>query len=93
MKNVDVIELFVSGRLNVKGTKNLHVANGRLINYTTVIGQWYCGTLFINKTKYSSSTSTIQNKLYDIASSVLGSSRVSVIDGVPKGSDSVFFEL
>src|SRR4051794_15292426 len=69
MKNIEVVELFVSGTQNHKGTKNLHIENGKLISYYTVIGQWMGNSILVNDTKYSQSTSVIQNKLRYLAGS------------------------
>lgn len=70
MKNQEVVKMFIQGTRNHKGTKNLHIEEGKLINYYTVIGQWKDGELTINSTKYSQSTSVIQGKLRYEASGI-----------------------
>lgn len=74
MRNIDVINSFVERDFNypkVK-TRNLHIncidnCNLVLINYSTPIAFLDCTKipfkLYINATKYSQTTSTIQNKL------------------------------
>ena len=63
MKNIEVIKLFVNGE--VKGrTKNLFIKGNNLINYSTIIAKRTDkGLIEVNNTKYSQSTSTIQNAL------------------------------
>ena len=51
---------------NEKG-QTLNSTGGELINYKTVIAYWKDETLFINTTKYSSTTSHIQSKLKYLA--------------------------
>lgn len=63
MKNREVVEMFVRGIKDHKGTKNLHIKGGRLVNYYTTLAQWENGKLYINETKYSLSTSRIQSVL------------------------------
>jgi hypothetical protein len=65
MKNDDVVSNFV-GRFgdcqNHGGS--LTSENGKLYSYNTVIAQYIAGVgLVVNATKYSSTTSTIQNKV------------------------------
>lgn len=65
MKNVDVIENFINGRTNGK-TKNLRIEGDKLFNYDTCLAERVNNkNMIVNLTKYSSSTSTIQNKLFD----------------------------
>lgn len=63
-KNIDVIQDFINGD-NKPKTKNLRIEDSRLINYNTVIAERskYGNAFVVNITKYSTSTSTIQNKL------------------------------
>lgn len=67
MKNVDVIQMFIDGE-NRGATKNLYIENDKLINYGTVLAvREYANGDYqfrLNMTKYSSSTSTIQNKMH-----------------------------
>jgi hypothetical protein len=61
-KNIDVITNFVA-RFKAPKAGNLYVEGDKLINYYTVIGQYINGQLYVNSTKYSVSTSKIQNQL------------------------------
>lgn len=61
MKNIDVIKAFLQNRK--AKTQNLHTDGTALVNYATTIGYWYNGILFINKQRYSVTTSKIQNWL------------------------------
>ena len=66
-KNIDVIHAFIHGGTKTK-TKNLRIEDNKLINYGTAIAERYekmddeLGYV-VNTTKYSQSTSTIQNAL------------------------------
>ena len=63
MKNIEVIKLFVNGEVKVR-TKNLFIKGNNLINYSTIIAKRTDkGLIEVNNTKYSQSTSTIQNAL------------------------------
>lgn len=61
MKNIEVIKGFLKGT-NCK-TQNLKSVDGKLVNYSTTIALLKCGMVFLNSTKYSQTTSTIQNKI------------------------------
>ena len=63
MKNIDVIKKFIGGE--VKGeTTNLYIQGDNLINYSTIIAKRTSnGQFLLNTTKYSRSTSVIQNAL------------------------------
>lgn len=66
MKNVDVIKNFVNGSTKGK-TANLYIEGDKLFNYNTCIAQRVDNNnMIVNMTKYSTSTSTIQNKLLDM---------------------------
>lgn len=62
MKNIDVIKLFVNGETKGK-TKNLKIEGNDLINYSTIIARRTEKGFEVNSTRYSVSTSTIQNAL------------------------------
>ena len=65
MTNREVIERFLG---NKEGkTANLLSTGNSLINYVTEIAYWKNGELFLNKTKYSVTTSKIQSKLFYLA--------------------------
>lgn len=62
LKNAEVVKNFV-GRFGdcQSYTGNLYSRGNKLYNYSTVIAQYIEGELVINATKYSTSTSRIQN--------------------------------
>ena len=63
MRNNDVIENFV-GRFGdcQNHSTSLQAVNDKLWNYNTVIAQWVVGVgLVVNATKYSVTTSKLQN--------------------------------
>lgn len=62
MRNIQVVEAFINGETKAKAG-NLYIAGKKLINYNTVIGQVVDGAVLFNATKYSRSTTTIQNML------------------------------
>lgn len=63
-RNNDFIEYFVRGGRDQKRCNNLYIEDDKLFNYNTVIAQvGDDGYLYINMTKYSTSTSRIQNYL------------------------------
>ena len=55
MKNEEVIENFIAGRIGSGG--NLTSADGKLYSYQTCIAEYTRKGLIINKTKYSVTTS------------------------------------
>jgi len=62
MKNIEVIENFING--DTKGnTQHLKIEDNNLINYTTVIARRINGKIYLNATKYSQTTSKIQNMI------------------------------
>lgn len=62
MKNIDIIKKFVNGETKGK-TTNLYIQGDSLINYSTIIAKRTDKGFLVNSTKYSQSTSTIQNAL------------------------------
>lgn len=62
MRNVDVVKAFVAGAEKGR-TKNLKIDGNYLINYNTVIARRIGEMIFLNKTKYSVTTSRIQNMI------------------------------
>lgn len=92
MKNIDVIRAFVETNKPCK-TKNLNFDGTHLINYNTALAQYdsETRTFYVNRTKYSVSTSKIQTylnrELLDLKD-LLGDS-VTMIDiygNVPQGT-------
>lgn len=61
MKNTDVIRAFIYG--DVLHTSNLMSSGDKLINYSTCIAQRKDGQIYVTDTKFSQSTSKIQNAL------------------------------
>ena len=61
MRNIDVIKAFLNNR--TAKTQNLSTDGTALVNYATTIGYWYNGKLFLNRQRYSVTTSKIQNWL------------------------------
>lgn len=78
MKNIDVIKAFLQNRK--AKTQNLHTDGTALVNYATTIGYWYNGKLFINKQRYSVTTSKLQNWL--VRESMHGFDHIVIIDAV-----------
>lgn len=60
-RNVEVIEAFLAG--NEAHNKNLKTDGKELINYATVIAFHERDKVVVSSTKYSQTTSTIQNKI------------------------------
>lgn len=85
VKNVDVLQAFINGETQGNGS-NLYIEKDKLFNYGTVIAERDLTSdeprFILNKTKYSRSTSTIQNKLelmmlhHDITYSVIDNVRM-----------------
>jgi hypothetical protein len=90
-KNIDVIKAFANGDSKPK-TKNLHIEDDKLFNYNTCIaerweklgGEEY--GFVINVTRYSQSTTTIQNKIVDIIPEDLVA---NYLRNIPMGADSL----
>jgi hypothetical protein len=62
LKNIEVVRNFVARMGGCQSHNgNLTSANGKLYSYNTVIAQYIDGKLYLNATKYSQSTYTIQN--------------------------------
>lgn len=63
MRNIEVIKQFLNKSSGNSDSGNLISTGDRLINYNTCIAEWNRNCIMINITKYSSSTSRIQNML------------------------------
>lgn len=59
MKNIDVVNAFINGK--VAKTGNLKTDGCKLINYSTVIALKDAGKIVVSSTKYSKTTTIIQN--------------------------------
>lgn len=93
-KNIDVLIAFVNGDDNVK-TKNLHIkqhdSGTRLYNYDTCIAErteinGYFRGFKVNMTKYSKSTTTIQNKLIQAIRDKYGAIHINIVTNIPIGT-------
>lgn len=62
MRNRDVVDNFVKGEDNCKGS-NLYSENGKLINYKTIIALRHPMGLVLNGNSYSPTTSVHQNRI------------------------------
>lgn len=82
MKNQDVIREFSLNGKEVS-TKNVRFVGNKLFNYGTCLAQHLQdGTTIFNRTKYSVTTSKIQNYIaYE-----LGTYKVVEVTGVPAGT-------
>ena len=61
MKNIDVIRAFIYGEQ--AHTLNLMSSGDKLVNYSTCIAQRKDGQIYVADTKFSKTTSKIQNDL------------------------------
>ena len=61
MKNTDVLKAFIYGEQ--AHTLNLMSSGDKLINYSTCIAQRKDGQIYVTDTKFSKTTSVIQNAL------------------------------
>ena len=61
MKSIDVIKAFIYGEQ--AHTLNLMSSGDKLINYSTCISQRKDGQIYVTDTKFSKTTSVIQNAL------------------------------
>lgn len=82
-RNNDFIEYFVRGGREQKNCNNLHIRGDKLLNYNTVIAQvGEDGYLYINMTKYSTSTSRIQNYLLKEAEWYFRRYSITIVDNI-----------
>lgn len=79
MKTRDLIAEFIDKSFGLCAS-NLHSVEGKLINYNTIIAQWFDDTLLINTTKYSVTTSKHQNQLLRLAE--YNGIRYYTVDGI-----------
>lgn len=75
MRNIDLIAKFFNGGTTGHGS-NLYIDNDKLIEYSTTLAQRVNGGYILNTTKYSRTTSKIQNwinwKAHDVLARVNG---------------------
>ena len=91
-KNIDVVQAFMNGEDRPK-TKNLRIENNKLVNYGTVIAERSnnLDRFVVNVTKYSQSTTTIQNMLLrEIDNLPSKSVRKIYKDNVEMGTDRLY---
>lgn len=63
-RSYDYIEYFIEGGREQKKCNSLNIKGDRLFSYNTVIAEWKGDyKIIVNMTKYSTTTSTAQNKL------------------------------
>ena len=62
MKNSEVIDKFLNKDFGYKAS-NLYSKEDKIVNYNTVLAQWFNDILLINITKYSITSSRNQNAL------------------------------
>ena len=63
MRNITVIENFIRGLEGKSSNGNLRTNGNELVNYSTVIARHNGNVIYVNKERYSKTTSTIQNML------------------------------
>lgn len=89
-RNNDFIEYFVNGGREQKSCNNLHIKEDKLFNYNTVIAELKEDGMYINMSKYSKSTSRIQNVLLEEAEyRYRCSKKVVILTGIEKNSQSL----
>jgi len=91
MMNIDIIKTFLNGGDKAK-TTNLRIEGNKLFNYQTCIAErnWnnnYGHNFIVNVTKYSKSTTTIQNQLIQLIGS--NDSNVEWVAEIPIGTTSL----
>jgi len=70
MKNIEVIQNFINGETKSK-TANLKIEGNNLVNYSTIIARRINNKIYLNATKYSKTTSVIQNMIRKSTPSML----------------------
>ena len=63
MRNIEVIKQFLNKSSGNSDTGNLISDGVKLLSYNTCIAEWTDSLLLVNVTRYSKSTSRIQNML------------------------------
>lgn len=89
MKNKSVVLSFINK--SPAYSTNLRSIDNKLYSYNTCIAEYLgfidgCETIIVNKTKYSKTTSTIQNMLIDTLNK-LGVYRIYIVDNVDKNTN------
>lgn len=91
VKNIEVIKAFLNG-LPAKNHGDSLVSDGeKLVNYNTTIGEWHNGTLFINRTKYSVTTSKLQNYLVRESESRTMNPAPYILNDIPIGTREIAY--
>lgn len=92
MKNIEVLDAFInktSGMHLSNYTGNLQISSNCLYTYNTILAQWKDHNLFINVTKYSTTSSRNKNALLELIPSYKNYT-VFLIDDVPINSSTLF---
>ena len=89
MKNIEVIYRFLNRQPAKSSSGNLKSIGEKLFSYNTCIAEWVNDYLFVNLTKYSSSTSSIQNMLFKELKFVL---QVKQVENVPINTQNLWKE-
>lgn len=84
MTNIQVIQSFISKRIG--NSLHLYSDGRRLLSYNTCIAEYYNGSLIVNNTKYSRTTSRHKSTLLEVMST-----NIPVINvlNVPIGTQSL----
>lgn len=91
MKNSELIIGYLNGSIVRGKSSSLSVRDDKLFSYDTVIAQKEGDVIYLNNTKYSSTTSTTQNALIRECES-RDLTLVSVQQSIPKGLNRLFPE-
>ena len=83
MKTRDLIKEFLNKKFYLSAS-NLRSIENKLINYNTVLGQWFDNTLLINTTHYSATTTKHQNEL--IRQAEQNNIHYYTVDGIAMGT-------
>ena len=88
MNNQQVIDAFLCGHVGKSSNGNLRSLGDKLINYSTCIAERANGGIIVNRTRYSVSTSKIQNWTCGAVASLVGDNFIEV-DDVPMNATSL----
>lgn len=89
-KNSEVCLKFLEQDIAENHSGSLVSDGNKLMNYETCIAQWDNDYLYLNMTKYSPTTTTIQNKLHRMAKDIIPEERLIVMkDYIPRGTGDI----
>lgn len=89
MRNNQVIEAFLSHNEEMSDNKNLRSTGTKLFLYSTCIAEWVEDTLIVNLTKYSRTTSKIQNRLVKRVLNHKTNTMIVEVDGINYDADNL----